>query len=78
MSVTVYSKPSCVQCSATYRALAKNGIDYTVVDVTEDQAAYDHVLGLGYQQVPVVEAGEEHWSGFRPDMISQLALRVSA
>lgn len=78
MSVTVYSKPSCVQCNATYRALRKNGIDYDVVDVTEDQAAYDHVVGLGYQQVPVVETADEHWSGFRPDMISQLALRATA
>lgn len=78
MSVTVYSKPSCVQCNATYRALRKNGIDYDVVDVTEDQAAYDHVVSLGYQQVPVVETADEHWSGFRPDMISQLALRATA
>ena len=36
MSITVYSKPSCVQCNATYRALTKKGIDYTVVDVIED------------------------------------------
>lgn len=78
MSVTVYSKPSCVQCNATYRALAKKGIDYSVVDVTEDQAAYEHVVSLGYQQVPVVETGEDHWSGYRPDMISQLAVRASA
>lgn len=78
MSVTVYSKPSCVQCNATYRALTKNGIDYDVVDVTEDQAAYDHVVSLGYQQVPVVETADEHWSGFRPDMISRLALRATA
>ncbi|CAL8898086.1 NrdH-redoxin [Kocuria varians] len=78
MSVTVYSKPSCVQCNATYRALTKKGIDYTVVDVTEDTTAYEHVVGLGYQQVPVVEAGGEHWSGFRPDKINTLALLRTA
>ena len=64
--------------SAAAYALAKKGIDYSVVDVTEDQAAYEHVVSLGYQQVPVVETGEDHWSGYRPDMISQLAVRVSA
>ena len=27
MSITVYTKPACVQCNATYRALDKAGID---------------------------------------------------
>ncbi|MFI7481431.1 glutaredoxin-like protein NrdH [Kocuria sp. M1R5S2] len=78
MSVTVYSKPSCVQCNATYRALGKKGIDYDVVDVTEDEAALAHVVGLGYQQVPVVETSTEHWSGYRPDKIASLAVLLSA
>ena len=73
MSVTVYSKPSCVQCNATYRALERQGVDFKVVDLSEDQAAFDMVRGLGYMQVPVVVAGEQHWAGFRPDMISALA-----
>ena len=73
MTVTVYSKPACVQCTATTRALDRQGIDYTVIDVSEDTNAYDLVQGLGYRQVPVVVAGETHWAGFRPDMISTLA-----
>lgn len=72
MSVTVYSKPSCVQCNATYRALERKGVDYRVVDLSEDQEAFDMVRGLGYMQVPVVVAGDQHWAGFRPDMISAL------
>ena len=70
--VTVYSKPSCVQCDATYRALDKKGVDYAVIDVTQDQAAYEHVLELGAQQVPLVETETEHWTGYRPDKISGL------
>jgi glutaredoxin-like protein NrdH len=27
---------------------------------------------MGYQQVPVIVAGDDHWSGFRPDKISAL------
>ncbi|ASW09357.1 MULTISPECIES: glutaredoxin-like protein NrdH [Rhizobium] len=73
MSITVYSKPACVQCTATTRALDRQGIDYTIVDVSTDAAAYELVQGLGYRQVPVVVAGELHWAGFRPDMISALA-----
>lgn len=73
MTITVYSKPACVQCTATTRALDRQGIDYTIIDVSTDETAYALVQGLGYRQVPVVVAGETHWAGFRPDMISALA-----
>lgn len=73
MTITVYSKPACVQCTATTRALDAKGITYTVVDLTEDQAAMERVTSLGYRQAPVVIAGDAHWAGFRPDMIGQLA-----
>jgi glutaredoxin-like protein NrdH len=73
MSITVYSKPACVQCTATTRALDRQGIIYSVVDVSEDAEAFALVQGLGYRQVPVVVTGEQHWAGFRPDMISALA-----
>lgn len=73
MSITVYSKPACVQCTATYRALDRQGINYEVVDISKNAEALDHVRGLGYMQVPVVVAGEQHWAGFRPDMISALS-----
>ncbi|KQQ32870.1 NrdH-redoxin [Rhizobium sp. Leaf306] len=74
MPVTVYSKPACVQCTATTRALDRQGISYQIVDVSVDADAYELVQGLGYRQVPVVIAGETHWAGFRPDMISTLAV----
>ena len=78
MSITVYSKPACVQCDATYRALDKKGIDYTIVDISADPEALEMVRGLGYLQAPVVVAGDEHWSGLRPDQINALAAKVSA
>lgn len=77
MTVTVFSKPSCVQCDATYRALTKHGVSYRTVDITEDPAALEMVRGLGYLQAPVVMAGSEHWSGYRPDRISSLAQLVA-
>lgn len=72
MAITVYSKPNCVQCNATYRALDKAGLDYATVDVTVDAEALAQVKALGYAQAPVVVAGEDHWSGFRPDKIKAL------
>lgn len=72
MSIIIYSKPDCVQCNATYRALDKHGIAYEVIDLTEDTVALGQVRAMGYQQVPVIVAGDDHWSGFRPDKISAL------
>lgn len=58
MTITVYSKPACVQCTATTRALDARGLDYHLVDLTEDDAAMELVASLGYRQAPVVIAGE--------------------
>lgn len=73
MTITVYSKPACVQCTATTRALDARGLDYSVIDLTEDEDAMQRVTALGYRQAPVVIAGEDHWAGFRPDMIGRLS-----
>ncbi|MCI0509634.1 ribonucleoside-diphosphate reductase class Ib glutaredoxin subunit [Chromohalobacter marismortui] len=74
MSIKIYSKPNCMQCHATYRALDKQGLDYTVVDISTDPEAVRTVESLGYRQLPVVVAAEsQHWSGFRPELIRQLA-----
>jgi len=70
--VTVYSKPSCVQCNATYRALDKQGIKYQTIDISQDAEALEYVRSLGYSQAPVVVAEQDHWSGFRPDKIANL------
>lgn len=72
MAVTVYSKPACVQCTATTRALDAKGIDYDVVDLTKDPEAMAKVTELGYRQAPVVISGDDHWAGFRPDMIGKI------
>ncbi|UOQ59728.1 glutaredoxin-like protein NrdH [Leucobacter rhizosphaerae] len=77
MAITVYTKPSCVQCTATYRALDSKGIEYNVLDLSEDATALQTVKGLGYLQAPVVVTEDEHWSGFRPDKISELASRLA-
>lgn len=78
MSITVFSKPDCVQCKATYRALDKHGLTYEIVDVSVDEDALASVTALGYQQAPVVIAGGDHWAGFRPDKIKALAAAAVA
>jgi glutaredoxin-like protein NrdH len=72
MSTIIYTKPACVQCTATKREFDKLGLDYDLVDITADRNARDVVLGLGYLSAPVVMSAGEHWSGFRPDRIKAL------
>ena len=71
-AVTVYTKPDCPQCTMTKKQLDRLGIEHRVIDVTADPEAHAYVTGLGYQQAPVVVAGEDHWSGFRPDRLKGL------
>ena len=71
--VKVYGKPGCVQCNMTEKALVKKGVEFTKVDVTQDDEAFDYVVNtLGYQGVPVVETAEDHWNGFKPEKIATL------
>ena len=84
MSITLYTKPACVQCTATKRALDKAGLAYETVDVTEDAAAMERIKAAGHMSAPVVEIGGtvldgqrgdapvSEWAGFRPDLIAQL------
>ncbi|MFC4431026.1 glutaredoxin-like protein NrdH [Citricoccus alkalitolerans] len=78
MTVTVYSKPACAQCNATYRALEKKGVACETVDLSQDPEALQRVRDLGYMQAPVIitETGD-HWSGFRPDKIEELAQQLA-
>ena len=71
--ITVYSKPACIQCTATTREMDRRGIPYSLIDITKDDQAYDKVRKLGYMQAPVVISEEDHWSGFRPDKIGSIA-----
>lgn len=73
MNTIIYTKPACVQCTATKREFDKLGLDYDVLDITADPTARDLVLSLGYLSAPVVVSADGHWSGFRPDRIKALA-----
>jgi glutaredoxin-like protein NrdH len=72
MDIIVYTKPSCVQCDATKRSLDKLGLKYGTVDVTQDEKSYNMLVEKGFKSMPVVNAGDEWWSGFNPDKINGL------
>ena len=70
---TIYTKPSCVQCDMTKRYMDRIGVEYTTVDITEDPAALEMILGMGFQSAPVVISPAGNWAGFQPDKINLLA-----
>lgn len=70
---TVYTKPQCVQCDMTKRMLDKNGIEYETVDITKDPEALEMILNMGFSSAPVVISGDKSWSGFKPELIEELA-----
>jgi glutaredoxin-like protein NrdH len=74
MTVTVYTKPACVQCDATKRTLDKLGVAYDTIDVTTNEDAYTMLVEKGFKAMPVVNAGDEWWSGFNPEKINGLVL----
>lgn len=70
--ITVYTLPSCVQCDATKRQLAKSGIEYVEVKLHEAPEALEKIKAMGFTAAPVIETPEAAWSGFRPDLIATL------
>ena len=73
MKITVYSTPGCTQCRMTYKALDRAGIEYEVIDLSQDTDTADKLREQGFRQAPIVLAGTETWTGFRPDKIKALA-----
>lgn len=70
--ITVYTKPACVQCEQTKKLLTKNGLEFETIDITQDEEAYNKIVGMGFLAAPVVIAGEDSWAGFQPDKINGL------
>lgn len=77
--VTVYvSGPSCMACVQTKRHMDKRGIKFTEVNIHDDENVAAAIDYLGYTSAPIVlasgigRAGEQEWSGYRPDRIDGL------
>lgn len=85
MDITVYSLPNCMQCEMTKKAFERAGIAFEAVMLNETQnaSALEWIQSdLGYSSAPVVwvedGSGQNHWSGFRPDLIKRLCKSLEA
>ena len=75
--VTVYADAARDDVADTMAVLENVGITYTLIDLTQDENALQHVEELGFTQTPIVEAGTTSWAGFRPDLIHALATSIT-
>jgi glutaredoxin-like protein NrdH len=57
----------------TKKMLDKNGIEYNTVDITQDPAAYEMIVGMGFMAAPVVITENDAWAGFNPEKINAIA-----
>jgi glutaredoxin-like protein NrdH len=80
MTIEVYSKPNCVQCTQTKKTMDKLSLEYKVVDLMEDADAFKYVTEqLGHRAAPVVVIKDNNgklvdsWAGFRPEKIEELS-----
>lgn len=69
----VYTKDNCVQCDMTKRLMDKVGIEYDIVNISQNPEALDKLIELGYRAAPVVITENDSWAGFNPDKIADLA-----
>lgn len=72
MTITVYSKPGCVQCTAAKRKLAAIGADFIEVDLTQSPENAARLSSLGFRGLPVIERGNDHVVGYNADAIVAL------
>lgn len=72
-TVTVYTKPDCVQCDSTKTLFKNLGVAYQEVDLTQDAQALRTVKEAGFRSAPVVIANGEAWSGFNEEKIRAYA-----
>lgn len=70
---TVYTKDNCVQCDMTKRLMDKVGIEYDVINISQNPEELDKLIKLGYRAAPVVVTDNDSWAGFQPDKIADLA-----
>lgn len=80
MTITIYTKPGCVQCKYTMKHLDEakpNPVPYKAIDVTTDPAAAKVVENSGKTILPYVTVEKngkliDSWHGFKDDKVKGL------
>jgi len=76
MTITLWTKPNCVQCETTKRQFDSRGIIYRTRRLDKSPKAIERFLELGLTAAPIVETDDRRWSGFRLDKIKSLEMHL--
>lgn len=70
----MYTLPNCQGCDLTKKWLDRECIEYVEIAADHPAAADYLKFRLGARSAPVVEVLDrsDHWTGFRPDKLTEL------
>lgn len=69
-SVTVYTKNACVNCESTKAALADLGVEYNLINLSNEPEQLEKLISLGFRAAPVVVTATDAWAGHKPEKIA--------
>ena len=72
MTITLWTKTNCVQCTQTAKEFDKRGIIYKTRKLDRSPKAIERFKDLGLMAAPIVETDDRRWSGFRLERIKSL------
>ena len=74
-SVTVWVKPSCVQCTQVKRMLERLAVPYETLDLTDPAYAtqLERFISEGFKSAPITTFRDTTIAGFDPDALKALA-----
>ena len=62
----------------TVTVFTKLGVPFETVDLTQNPSTLEQLQAAGFQQAPVVITPDNSWTGYRPDLIREVAQQVAA
>ena len=72
MMIKIYTTPSCIYCKVAKEFFKKKNLEFTEVNVVQDQKTLDDFVKLtGKRSVPVFEINGELILGYDEDVLRQ-------
>lgn len=76
MDIEIYTKENCPGCKATKRWLESHQISFDEINIDTRPDIIAELKSQGLLQVPVVKAGQDSWSGFRPEKLRSIPQKL--
>ncbi len=72
MKIRLFIKPWCGWCHKAMNWLDDHGVDYEIIDVLKDNAAYEEMIKLSDQDLtPVIDVDGKILADFGPDQLER-------